>query len=300
MARSVGSGFFSRHDEFAVNPNQTPTQVSASTRPALLGIWRLGREIHSGRTSELTLAQPADAEGSPRWDYVLKRAVDTTNNAENVRQIVQFAAASEKVSNPNLVPVLDASATGTSPYLVTPLIEGVTLQESLAGVAKPLPVALWITRQIAQALTALHATGWIHGDVKPENTIVGPRGHVTVIDLGFASQIHRVDSSQFRGTPEYAAPEVMKGNMAAMPAADVFSLGRILWKCLTHIELANDVVLAPVAQLVEEMVSEDPSSRPSAADVTERLLRLEIDTLGHHIGPSPSIHRGTGNVRRAA
>ena len=46
----------------------------------------------------------------------------------------------------------------------------------------PLPVALWLVRQIAQGLEALHASGWVHGDVKPENAIVGSRGHVTLVD----------------------------------------------------------------------------------------------------------------------
>lgn len=226
--------------------------------------------------------------------------MDALESAENVRQIVQFTAASEKVSHPNLVPVLDASVTGASPYLVMPFIEGITLQSHLSGEAKPLPVALWLTRQIAQALTALHAAGWVHGDVKPENTIVGTRGHVTLIDLGFASRIHGVNGSQFRGTPQYAAPEVLQGSMASMPSADVFSLGRILWKCLTNIEPANDIALAPVAELVHEMIADNASDRPTAEVVAQRLLRLEIDTLGHHIGPTPAVSRGSGNIRRAA
>jgi len=283
--------------DFAVNPTQS-THTTAQSRPRILGIWRLGDEIHRGRTSEVILAQPADAEGSPRFDYVVKRATDAEQSAENVRQIVQFTAASQHVSHPNLVPVLDASVTGASPYLVMPFIEGVTLQTHLFDEAKPLPVALWLTRQIAQALTALHAAGWVHGDVKPENAMLGSRGHVTLIDLGFASRIHQVNGSQFRGTPEYAAPEVMQDSMAAMPSADIFSLGRILWKCLTRIEPVNDVALAPVAELVEEMICESASERPTAEAVTQRLLRLEIDTLGHHIGPT--VTRGTGNIRKAA
>ncbi len=300
VSHGVRIDSISRSETFAVNRMLNSTSPFSSSRPQILGIWRLGEPIHCGRNSELSLAQPADADGSPRWDYVVKRATNTDESAENVRQIVQFTAASENVSHPNLVPVLDASLTGVSPYLVMPLIEGVTLQEHQSAAAKPLPVSLWLTRQIAQALTSLHAAGWVHGDVKPENVMVGPRGHVTVIDLGFASRIHMVNGNQFRGTPEYAAPEVLLGTMAAMPSADIFSLGRILWKCLTNIQPVSDVALAPVAELIEAMVSENANDRPTAQQVTDRLLRLEIDTLGLHIGPTPTVKRGTGNVRRVA
>lgn len=281
----------------SVSPSDDQTNASFN-RPSILGIWRLGEPIHTGRSAELTLAQPADAQGSPRWDYVIKRALGAEENAENLRQIVQFTAASTSVAHPNLVPVLDASSTGSFPYLVMPVLEGTTMQTHLQGDAKPLPVALWWVRQICQALTALHSAGWVHGDTKPENTMVGPRGHVTLIDLGFATRIHTVCESQFRGTPEYAAPEVLSGNMAALPSADVYALGRVLWKWLTNIEPTSERVLEPIADLVESMLDDDPSARPTSESVTRSLLRLEIDTLGQHIGPNDGYSQGHG--KRAA
>ncbi len=153
---------------------------------------------------------------------------------------------------------------------------------------KPLPVALWLVRQVAQALSAVHAAGWIHGDVKPENVIVGSGGHVTLIDLGFAAQIHTVNGSQFRGTPDYAAPELLSGNMAALPAADMFSLGRMLWHWLTQVQTDKEKSLEPVAELVERLVTNDPGERPVADAVTRQLLRLEINTLGQHFDPVTS------------
>jgi serine/threonine protein kinase len=259
---------------------------NASTGRSILGIWRLGETIYESAIAELSLAQPADAAGSRRWDYVIKRAVDVGTGLEGRRQILQFIAATSRIVHPNLVAVLDASTTAAWPYLVMPRLEGKTMQWHLESETwKPLPIALWLVRQVAQALEALHAGGWIHGDVKPENAIVGSRGHVTLIDLGLATRIHTVSNHQFRGTPAYSAPEALSGEIAAMPGMDVFSLGRVLWQWMARTEQVKQSLLEPVADLVEGMVSADPADRPTASSVAQQLLRLEIETLGRHIGP---------------
>lgn len=264
----------------------SPAVDSAPRSPSILGIWRLGQTLHRSEAAELCIAQPADAAGSPRWDYVVRRAVGEISDCEPRHQINRFTAAATAVSHPNLVTVLDASVSGDTPYVVMPRVEGETMQQHFdRHDAKPLPVALWLVRQVAQALDALHGAGWIHGDVKPANVMIGSRGHVTLIDLGFAAQIHSPLGLLFRGTPAYAAPELIDGNTAALPAMDVFALGRMLWQCLTRIEPAGEQELEPIAELVEQMVAESPSERPDAHTVRGRLLQLEIETLGRHIGP---------------
>ncbi len=206
----------------------------ASTKPSIHGIWRLGEQIHVSKSTELALAQPADA-ASPRWDYVIKRACG--DDTESRQQIARFSAAAADAVHPNLVAVLDASTSSPSPYVVMPRLDGHSMQWHLdQSQAKPLPVALWLVRQVAQALGTLHAAGWVHGDVKPANVMVGSRGHVTLVDLGFATRIHTVAARHFRGTPDYCAPETLVENLAAMPPMDIFSLGRILWQWITRTE----------------------------------------------------------------
>lgn len=262
----------------------------AIARQSILGIWRIGQTLHESRFAELSLAQPADAVCSPRWDYVIKRAVTGEHQLEGRRQITQFIAAVSGAAHPNLVAMLDASTTASSPYLVMPRLEGRTMESHLGSDAcMPLPVALWWVRQVAQALDALHAAGWVHGDVKPENAIVGPLGHVTLVDLGFASRVHTVPNHQYRGTPAYSAPESLSGDMAAMTAMDIFSLGRMLWQWMTRTEEVSRSMLEPVAELVEGMVAVDPAQRPEAEAVAKGLLRLEIETLGRHIGPTQPL-----------
>ncbi len=261
--------------------------------PSILGIWRVGRTLHQGDGAVVALAQPADAASNPRWDYVIKRAVGGDRNVEVRRQIGQYISAASAVGHPNLIAVLDASMTAGTPYVVMPRLDGHTMQDHIDSTKlKPLPVALWFVRQAAQALEALHTGGWVHGDVKPQNAIVGPRGHVTLIDLGFASRVHTASHHIYRGTPNYSAPETLSGEMASMPSMDIFSLGRVLWQWMIRCENVNTALMEPVAELVEAMVSDDPSARPSAGTVAKGLLLLEIETLGRHIGP--------GAQRRAA
>ena len=261
-------------------------RVSGQPRPQLLGIWRLGEVLHQSETNELSLAQPADSNGSPRWDYVVKRALLSNDLAEAKRQIERCIAAAAHTMHPHVVAVLDGSLEGQSPYVVMPRLEGGTMSERLEQErALALPVILWWTRQIAQALTAVHASGWVHQDIKPDNIIVAPRGHVTLIDFGFAARAGESSPSAFRGTPAYTAPESLTSPTSAQPASDIFSLGKILWNSMTYLADTPDRLLAPVAELIETMLDDDPKQRPTAESVSKQLLRLEIESLGCHIGP---------------
>ncbi len=260
--------------------------ASPEYRPAVLGIWRLGKVLHRSESAELTLAQPADAEGSPRWDYVIKRAVGPQAALEGRQQVSRFIAAATSTTHPNLAAVLDGSVSAASPFVVMPKLEGRTMERMLAHHdSQPLPVALWLVRQTAQGLAALHEAGWVHGDVKPANLIVGGTGHVTLIDFSFAAQVHTPFGPVFRGTPEYAAPELIEGRLAALPAMDVFALGRVLWRWLTYLDPVDETMLEPVAALVEAMIDPAAEQRPAAEQVVGELLRMEIETLGCHIGP---------------
>lgn len=251
--------------------------------PEKRGIWRLGSTLHRTQDFAVCRAQPIDASHSPRWDYAIK--VGQTPQAKD--GIARSLAVGTSVSHPNLVTVLDGDATGEQPYVVMPLLDGADMQWHFdQGPRKALPVALWLVRQTCQALTALHTSGWTHGDVKPENVIVGANGHVTLIDLAFAQQGTPVQSTPFRGTPRYAAPEVLINASSVSPASDTYAVGRILWQWLTHVDTSNELLLSPVCELVERMIDDAPQKRPSPEQVTQTLLRLEIDSLGDHIVPA--------------
>lgn len=280
-------------------PSSDAGHLFASSSPTLMGIWKLGQLLYSSDHSRLFTAQPADADGSPRFDYALRTISEKRETREeSFAQLSRFASAASMASHPNLIVVLDASLQSAAPFLVMPRLIGSTLAEWFVSTApQPLPVILWAVRQTAQALATLHASSWVHGDVKPANIFISQQGHVTLLDLGFARHTGTLNPSVFMGTPQYAAPETTDHDAApAMAASDVSSLGKVLLESLawTTPTIRNQAVLEPVADLVVEMIAQSPAERPTASDVATRLLRLEIETLGEHIQPTAQP------IRRAA
>jgi hypothetical protein len=73
----------------------------------------------------------------------------------------------------------------------------------------------------------------------------------------------------------------------------------VLWHWITRTEQVSQMLLEPVADLVQQMVAKEPDERPTATEVVRQLLQLEIETLGRHIGPTTSIGRPVSRSRAA-
>jgi serine/threonine protein kinase len=166
--------------------------------------------------------------------------------------------------------------------------------------------ALWITRQVAEALDALHRNDFLHGDVKPENIRLVNLGKVLLLDLGFA---HRpgenapfLEKGYVLGTVNYLAPELCGDTPRDDSRADIFSLGVTLFEMLTgqlpyasgtpletmQRHLGEEPMLlgdcrpeapAPLTELIDRMLATNPDDRPSAAELVHELVGYEIASL---------------------
>jgi serine/threonine protein kinase len=210
-----------------------------------------------------------------------------------------------------VIPTLGADLSGFSPHLVLPYLEGISVRRLLGARRKraacldPTAFVLSIARQLAAALAALHAAGWLHAQVRPEHALVSPQGHVTLIDLSQTRRLATVECSSglvSPSAPAYAAPEAFSSREMLTPASDVYGLGILLFELLAgqlpfvatgprqwaacHCRQAppdlRDLQLSvshDIALLVRRMLAKEPLRRPAAAELVDRLAGLEIDEL---------------------
>jgi serine/threonine-protein kinase len=172
--------------------------------------------------------------------------------------------ATDGVSHPNIVRMLDAGQRPDgAPYLVMEYLFGETLGERLRREHRlDVVSALWVARAVASALSAAHAAGVIHRDVKPDNVfLVGEPGNpftLKLLDFGFARlQGHSAFTALgvTVGTLEYMAPEqAVRDNTG--PCTDIYALGVLLYRIVTgelpftgsdSEVLAQHLILAPTA-----------------------------------------------------
>lgn len=217
------------------------------------------------------------------------------------------ARAAASLHHPNVVATHRAGETAGVLYMAMQYVNGRTLEKMLKHDGRmPWRRALDIGRQVARALEAAHAAGLAHRDVKPANIMVGPDGHVTVMDFGVAKPIagEVMDARTFAGTPEYASPE-QHGTGPVDGRTDLWSLGVTLYHALTGripfvaedaaelrrrisaedpiaIRDIEPAVPLPVAALVARLMSRNPADRPATAgeairamDAALRVARLK-------------------------
>jgi len=228
---------------------------------------------------------------------------DWADQPTAIKLLQREARACLAVKHPHLVELRRAHVTRPPYFLVMDLLPGESLRRRLRrdyrlGAA----TALWITRQTAEALAALHQAGFVHGDVKPDNIRILAEGKAMLLDLGFAhrpgenASLH--EQGYVLGTVNYLAPEQTGPTPSDNQASDLFSLGVTLFEMLTgrlpispgtevladaeqSIDIrSHDVTLpAGVAELVQQLLDARPKERPRAARVVQDLITLEISAL---------------------
>ena len=177
-------------------------------------------------------------------------------------RFVTEARAAARLSDPHVVAVYDRGRTADAVYLIMEYVQGRTLRRELTfGGRLPVARALDILTGVLKGLQAAHSAGFVHGDIKPENVLLGDRGDVKVTDFGLARAIEDGDhrASLLLGTAAYLAPE-QASDRTPDPRSDLYSTGILLFEMLTgHVPFRADTP-DDVLELHQTQRVPDPSA----------------------------------------
>lgn len=273
-----------------------------------VGNWQLTQLTGRGSFTDVYLARPTGCR--PNWpaDYAVKMLRPQFAHDELAIDVMRREVeVASQVSHQHLVAILEAQLDGPQKFIVMPRLKGVSIGQVLTRTGHiSVRQSLWIARQIAEALDALHTQQWLHGDIKPENVMLSPDGHVTLIDLGFAlrnQEALMTEMRTVRGTLNYVAPETMTSAYSSDARSDIYALGITLFEMLTGklpfesnqpgnlIEAHRSQPLpdprqfaphipADVVRLISIMTAKQPSRRPqSVRSLVNQLLPLEVAAM---------------------
>jgi len=270
------------------------------------GRYRLVRQLGSGGMGVVWQAHDERLDRTVAVKELTLPAGLTGPEATEVKRLaMREGRIAARLQHPNLIMVYDVTEDDGRPYLIMEYLRSRSLSEVLAerGTLTPAETAR-IGAHAAAALTAAHAAGVVHRDVKPGNVLLGEgpsdgdagpdgaEGAVKITDFGISRAVEDVTTTStgiITGTPAYLSPEVAKGDRATF-SSDVFSLGSTLYTAiegappfgtadnamaLLYRVASNQInpprQAGPMTDVLLHLLRTDPAERPTMAEAAQAL-----------------------------
>lgn len=149
----------------------------------LVGHYRVLEKIGAGGMGEVFRARDERLGRDVALKLIRPASSD---NPDHLRRFEQEARAAAALNHPNILAIYDVGLDGTTPYIVSELLEGTTLRHRLSEGRIPPRQAAGYALQIVQGLTAAHDRHIVHRDLKPENLFITNDDRVKILDFGVA------------------------------------------------------------------------------------------------------------------
>jgi TolB-like protein len=300
--------------------NEQPPSDSVSTiEPGIhIGPYCVGRLLGRGGMGVVYEAR----DGRLNRQVAIKFLLPERLHAAARQRFRREAQLASSLNHPHILTVYDTGNHAGSPYLVTELVNGGTLEQWLTG--KPLPwreVAEFLYG-VADALAAAHSANILHRDIKPSNVLLNRSGHAKLADFGLARPANATDScagegalvtraDMLLGTPAYMSPEQISGR-GIDARTDIFAFGVVLYELLagrrpfvgdTAVDIMHAVtherpaalppeIPAALRTIAEKAIEKDPNERyQSMRDLAIDLKRILRKTVGDGSNPDAAIDR---------
>lgn len=201
--------------------------------------------------------------------------------------------------HPHIVPVLDAGRAGDGrAFIVMPYFRRRSLHELGGGDPSSLTIEeiLRVSSDVAAALMWAHASGLVHGDLKPHNVLVADDGRAMVADFGGAIEVDD-SAGRWQYTAGWAAPEMTGSRLPPSVATDIYGLGAImfylLYGSIPHRaagsqQLDRADVPARLSKLVDSLVDLRPHARPVNASTVAAELNALLSVPRNALHPVPA------------
>ena len=256
------------------------TDVPERLRAALADRYRLERELGQGGMATVYLAEDLRHHRKVAVK-VLRPEIAATVGAGRFAREIEVAA---RLQHPNILPVHDSGEADGFLFYVMPYVEGESLRDRLArGGELPIPDAVRILMEVADALSHAHSHGVVHRDIKPDNVMLRGR-HALVADFGVAKAVTEATGQQLLtstgvalGTPTYMAPEQAMADPHQDHRVDIYALGVLGYELLTgrapfSATTAQEMLAAHVTAVPDPVEKYRATVSPALAQIIMRCL----------------------------
>lgn len=237
--------------------------------------YQLLRILGSGGMAEVYLARDRRLDRDVALKVLPHRYACDSESVERFRR---EAGAAARLNHPNIVQVYDWGEAAGTYYISMEYVSGCSLKEVIR---KEEPLAperiIAISTQVLDAVAVMHAAGFIHRDIKPQNILIDERGRAKVADLGIARAADTggiTVKGTILGTAQYLSPEQAQGK-TAIPASDLYSVGAVMYEMATgRPPFTGENPVAIAMQHVSDEPAPPKELRPElSAGIEEVILR---------------------------